>query len=211
MFSAYLATQPPTATIWNSLFTVYATLGIAAGVIVISYLIFNILKYRRKGKDHSFHEEGEWGNWKKVILTLAITGSVLGFVQYQTYNSIGLIIPPEQGSLHINVIARQFSWTFVYPNGAEVIGNLTVPVGETIILNVTSIDVTHSFAVDNLRVAVDAIPGRYNILWFSSPETGVHTIRCKELCGIGHAFMLGKVTFVEPAAYERWYSSLGGK
>ena len=215
MFGGYLATVPPTVEIWSSLFNLYNILGAIAGVLVISYLVYNILRNRRKNDSTKLpeHRGEERVNWKKVLFTLVITSSVLFVVELQTFNSIPLIVPPQSAdALHIGVIGQQWSWTFVYPNGVRVVGNLTVPSGKVIILNISSTDVTHSFAITGLDVAIDANPGRYNTLWFSTADSNsTYTIRCKELCGLGHAFMTAKLTVIDQSAYDNWYQSLGSK
>ena len=213
MLSGYLETQPPTVATWQSLYDLYNILGSIAAVVVFSYFVFLMIRYRRRKNSPpvQHHAEEPWGNWKKILLTLTITGSVLFVVTYQTFNSESLLIPPQSpDAIRIGVIGQQFSWTFVYPNGARVVGNLTVPEGKTIILNITSVDVAHSLGIPGLAVGMDAIPGRYNNAWFTAPNDHVvYTIRCKELCGPGHAFMIGKVTVVDQTAYANWYASMG--
>jgi cytochrome c oxidase subunit 2 len=212
MIGPYLQAQPPTVAIWESLYNLYAILGSIAAILVISYLVYNVLRNRAKGNSASAtHDEEEGVNWRKVLFTLAITSSVLFLVEYQTFASSNLVVTPQASdALHINVIAQQWSWTFVYPNGVKVANNLTVPAGKTVILNITSVDVAHSFTITNLDVGKDAIPGRFNSLWFTTPTSySVFTIRCKELCGIGHAFMTAHMTVVDPASYAQWYASLG--
>ncbi len=215
MLGASLSALPPTVEIWNSLYNLYNILGGIAAVLVISYLAYNILRNRRKDNSTRVqeHQEEERVNWRKILFTLAITSTVLFAVELQTFNSTGLIVPPQSAdALHIGVVGRQWSWTFVYPNGFKVVGNLTVPAGKMVILNITSLDVAHSFAITGLDVAKDAIPGRYNALWFTAPsQNSVYTIRCKELCGVGHAFMTAKMTVIGQLAYDAWYQSSGAK
>ena len=219
MFDAYVETLPPTVAIWQSLMNVYILIGTVAAVLVIGFLLYNIIRFSKKGNPAAYehHEEGEWGNWKLTLLLVAISAAAIGYAQFQTFNSFSLIEMPAEGSIHIDVIAFQWGWKFVYPNGVEIVGNLTVPAGETIILNVTSTDVAHSFSLPELALGKDAIPGVYNTLWFKVPESMVGqqsyvgTVYCKELCGVGHVFMKAKLTVVSPSAYDAWYSSLGVK
>ncbi len=215
MLGATLSTLPPTVVIWDTLYDLYNILGAIAAVLVISYLLYNILRNRRKDNSTRVqeHQEEERVNWRKILFTLAITSTVLFAVELQTFNSEGLIVPPQSAdALHIGVVGRQWSWTFVYPNGFKVVGNLTVPAGKMVILNITSLDVAHSFAITGLDVAKDAIPGRYNTLWFTTPtHNSIYTIRCKELCGVGHAFMTAKMTVIQQLAYDVWYQTLGVK
>ena len=215
MVGGFLAVVPPTVEIWNSLFNLYNVLGAIAAVLVIAYFVYNIVRNRRKDNSASLPEHlgDERINWRKVLFTLVITSSVLFVVELQTFNSTALIVPPQSAdALHIGVVGQQWSWTFVYPNGARVVGDLTVPVGKMVILNMTSADVTHSFSITGLDVAKDATPGSYNTLWFMvSNSNSSYTIRCKELCGVGHAFMTAKMTVIDQSAYDTWYQSLGSK
>jgi cytochrome c oxidase subunit 2 len=213
MFFLQLDVEAPTNTIWWSLLHYYLFLGFAAGTVVTGYMVYWIVKYRKKNVQEApnFHEESGWGNWKSVVLTLLVTGSVLGFVEYQTFASVNLINPPANvDPVYISVTGQQFAWIFTYANGHVAIDNLTVPVNEIIVLNITSVDVDHSFTIPSLSVAKDAIPGEHSFLWFNATTVGtvVGGIRCKELCGIGHATMIGDLTVVSQAAYNKWYSSL---
>ncbi|MGA2198437.1 MAG: cupredoxin domain-containing protein [Nitrososphaerales archaeon] len=215
MFILPLDVQAPTDVIWWSLFHYYMFLGFAAGTVVTGFMVYWIAKGRQKNVKEApkFHEESGWGNWKNVVLTLLVTGSVLGFVEYQTFASVNLVTPPVKvDPIYINVTGQQFAWIFTYGNGHVAIDNLTVPVNEVIVLNITSVDVDHSFTIPSLSVAKDAIPGQYNFLWFNATNVGqvVGGIRCKELCGIGHATMIGNLDVVSQASYNKWYASFGG-
>lgn len=54
---------------------------------------------------------------------------------------------------------------------------------------VTSSDVIHSFALPELNLKVDAIPGRVNQTLFYPDRLGIFVGYCRELCGAGHAYM----------------------
>jgi len=212
VYPAPLAALPPTVAIWTTLSNYYVFFGTAAGVIVGAFMIYNIVKNRAKpGREVPafHHEEGDWGNWKGVVLTLCVTGSVLAFVEYQTFASANLVaIPNDPNALNIGVVGRQYSWSFTYPNGYTNFQNLTVPEGQIVILNITSADVTHGLYIPALSVAKDAQPGLYNQLWFNATQTGVYTIQCRQLCGVGHALMLSKLVVVSPSDYQKWYAAL---
>ena len=206
---------PPTVAIWQSLWNLYLFLGTAAGVIVISIFVYFMIRYRDRGEttEHKFHHEEGWGSIRS-LWPIALTGGVLFIVGAATFGSVSLVTLPKTNTdpITVNVIAQQWQWTFQYPNGVKVVGNLTVPEGETIILNITSVDVAHSFFLPSLDIGADAIPGRYNPIWFTAPTSPVvDTIRCRELCGVGHAFMIAKLTVVSPSAYNKWYAGLETK
>lgn len=212
LFSLQLDATPPTVTIFNSLQNYYVILGSAAAVIVVGYMVLMIVKNRdRPGrKVPAFAEEkGDWGNWKGILMLLCITGTVLAFVEYETFADASLIsIPDPPNALQVGVIGRQFSWSFVYPNGYTDFQNLTVPANSIVILNITSADVTHGFFIPALDVGKDAQPGIYNQLWFNATQPGSYLIECRQLCGVGHALMKSTLVVDNASAYSAFYSKL---
>lgn len=81
---------------------------------------------------------------------------------------------------------------------------VVVPVGKTIVMNVTGADVIHSWTVPAFGVKQDAVPGRLAQLWFKAEREGVYFGQCSELCGKDHAYMPITVKVVSEAAYEKW-------
>ena len=136
LYSLPLDATPPTVVIWTTLQNYYLVLGGAAAVIVIAYMTFMIAKNRDKpGRQVPafHHEETYWGNWKGIVMLLCVTGSVLAFVEYQTFASANLItIPNDPNALNVGVVGRQFAWSFTYPNGYTDFQNLTVPAGQPV-------------------------------------------------------------------------------
>jgi len=51
---------------------------------------------------------------------------------------------------------------------------------------------------------MDAVPGRYNTMWFNATKTGTYHLFCAEYCGVDHAKMIGRIVVMEPHEYEAW-------
>ena len=66
---------------------------------------------------------------------------------------------------------------------------LVLPVNTNILLSFTSRDVIHSWALPQMGIKVDCIPGRITHTIFSSFSMGVFYGQCSELCGPLHGFM----------------------
>ena len=81
---------------------------------------------------------------------------------------------------------------------------MVVPVGSTVVLQVTGADVIHSRTVPAFGVKQDAVPGRLAELWFEADEEGVYFGQCSELCGIAHAYMPITVKVVSQEDYDAW-------
>ena len=216
MYSGML-TVPPTVATFDHLLDWYLFFGVGAAVVVIGMLVTFVILYRDKGDNKPLPEHKTEG-WKIVLITVMISISILAAAEYQTFASFSNIETPSQCSIvpdpciNISVLGFQWGWQFTYPNGKVQLTTedqpLTVPVDRIILLNITSRDVFHSFGIVSLAVKEDAIPGRYNTLWFNDTNLGLVTmaIRCYELCGAGHATMVGNLSVVP---YSTWQSEFG--
>jgi heme/copper-type cytochrome/quinol oxidase subunit 2 len=66
---------------------------------------------------------------------------------------------------------------------------LIVPIKSYLHFLVTSDDVIHSFALTNLGVKMDCVPGRLNETTIYIKREGFYIGQCSEICGINHAYM----------------------
>jgi len=116
----------------------------------------------------------------------------------------GIVEPGPGQSLRIEVIGRQYLWMYRYPGGAYSYGEMVAPVGVTVELDVSSIDVAHSWWIPKLGGKIDALPGYVSHTWFRITRPGVYTGQCAELCGRNHAEMRAQVRAVTPDRYAAW-------
>ena len=134
------------------------------------------------------------------IVTPAASGDVSGAV----FATVDQPPAPRGHALHIKITGRQFVWRFDYPNGAYSYEALTVPINTTVVVDIYSLDVNHSWWVPKVGGKFDAIPGYVNHTWFKITEPGVFTGQCAELCGQHHAQMIATVRAIPIAAWETW-------
>jgi cytochrome c oxidase subunit II len=192
-----LTVAAPTATTWQSLYDLYWTLAIIAGTITIGALVFFTIKYRSKTGIGASSETERKTSLRPVMIIVILMAITLGSAAFESFQAIAVYNSRlnDPSAIHVSVTAQRFSWSFNCTSGCGVAGVLTVPHNTTIVLDITSIDVFHSFGIPALKVKADAIPGRTNTIWFSAPA-GVYRIQCYELCGTGHAFMVAKLIVV---------------
>lgn len=81
---------------------------------------------------------------------------------------------------------------------------VVVPVGATVVMQVTGADVIHSWTVPAFGVKQDAVPGRLAQLWFAAEKEGIYFGQCSELCGKDHAYMPITVKVVSQETYDAW-------
>ncbi|WP_207101010.1 cytochrome c oxidase subunit II [Paracoccus shandongensis] len=142
---------------------------------------------------------------------------------------------PADPDVVIKAIGNQWYWSYEYPeNGLsfdaimltkEELADygyaedeyllatdnaVVVPVGQTVLLQVTANDVIHSWTIPAFAVKQDAVPGRIAQAWFNVEQEGVYFGQCSELCGINHAYMPIVVKAVSPEVYAQWVAEQGG-
>jgi cytochrome c oxidase subunit 2 len=136
--------------------------------------------------------------WTVIPTLIALSMFWVGWKSY-----IGLRTVPE-GAMQVKVTAEMFSWTFIYENGKESEGQLVVPLGKAVKLNVTSLDVIHSLYIPAFRIKVDAVRGMNTYAWFNADEKGEYDIQCTEYCGTDHSAMTAKLKIVPEEDYRKW-------
>ncbi|MGE5186336.1 MAG: cytochrome c oxidase subunit II [Acidobacteriota bacterium] len=186
----------------------YTVIGSAFVVAMLAFGVIAsfLLRYReRPGQPRprkSLPHAVEIGLASFTLLVFLIWWLV-GFSQYRELRDV------PDGAIRIHVVAKQWMWQFVYPNGANAEDELRVPVGQPVELEMTSRDVIHSFYVSAFRLKLDVLPGRTTTMWFTATEPGTYDILCAEYCGDGHSRMRGRVIALPAAEYTRWVTGHG--
>jgi cytochrome c oxidase subunit 2 len=92
------------------------------------------------------------------------------------------------------------------PAGADdlVMPVMAVPVNRPVQVILRSKDVIHSFAVRELRLKQDAVPGLDTRLHFTASQVGRYEIPCMELCGLGHYQMRSFLEVKSEADFQQW-------
>ena len=117
--------------------------------------------------------------------------------------------PVSGGDLVVDVISRQFSWEFRYPQYDNVSSTeMHVPVDEFVLLRLTSEDVIHSFWVPQFRLKKDSLPGYVNEARFEAKNEGTYPVICAELCGLGHSEMRSALVVESQEKFDAWIQSL---
>ncbi len=207
---------PPSTVDWNNLFNLAAYIAVVAVVIVIGAMVFFAIKYReKKGQPKFIPQIGlSRSRAREAVIFAAISIILLASLTVASYRLTpnARFPPPASESLVIDVTAFQWNFRFFYPNGVTTLGECYVPANKSIIFNVTSSDVMHNFGLMDFRVKIDAIPGRYNVVGVSTPSLDGnsqlnYTIRCYELCGSIHTYMMAPLTVLDPGVFNQWLSN----
>lgn len=172
-------------------------------VIVTTVLIYSVWKFRAAPGDDS---DGPpiHGNTMLEIVWTTVPSVVIVMVAIYGYIVLNRNEAVAAGRLQVDVYAQQFNWTFGYPDAGIQTGDLHVPVGRQVQLDLRSRDVIHDFWVPQYGVKADVVPGIVNTLYITPTTVGTYPVVCAELCGVGHSVMVSKVVAMEPAAFTAW-------
>ena len=135
-----------------------------------------------------------------VFVLIGVSARVIAAIQNAS--------PPPQ-TLKIQLVGHQWWWEVRYPDYGLVTANeIHVPVSpdgkRAAYLELTSVDVIHSFWVPQLAGKTDLIPNRINYTWIDPRQPGVYVGNCAEYCGTQHANMLLRVIAQEQADFDSW-------
>ena len=169
-------------------------------MVTVTMLVF-LYKYNRKR--HPVPKEIKENIPLEVVWTVIPTVLVI-FMFYFGWVDFDYIRNPPKDAMNIDVIAREWSWTFRYENGRRT-DTLRVPVGKPVKLTMTSEDVIHCLFIPAYRVKEDCVPGLKTHLWFTANEAGTYDIFCTEYCGLEHSHMLSKLITMPAADFNAWY------
>jgi cytochrome c oxidase subunit II len=118
--------------------------------------------------------------------------------------------PANQGknaAVSVNVLGLQYAWIFTYPEASVTSGELHIPVGKEVQLNMNAQDVIHAVWIPELRLKQDVIPGSQTELRFTANKVGNYPLRCAELCGGYHGSMVTRMIVHTPEEYDTWLAS----
>jgi cytochrome c oxidase subunit 2 len=92
------------------------------------------------------------------------------------------------------------------PHGTDdlVTSELVLPTGREIDLRLRAQDVIHGFAVPEMRLKQNAVPGETIHLHFTPTTPGTYAILCTQLCGLGHYRMNANLRILPPGQFARW-------
>ena len=81
---------------------------------------------------------------------------------------------------------------------------MVLPVGKEVDVTLRAQDVIHGFAIPELRIKQNAVPGQPMHLHFTPMREGTYAILCTQLCGLGHYRMSATLRVVSVAEFQSW-------
>jgi len=173
--------------------------------ITIAMVIFAI-RFRRGASPTTSQVEGH--KWLEIVW-IAIPTVIVIWLFFVGYEGFALMRKVPANAMVVEVTGKQWMWAYHYPEEKLDTGEMVVPVGEPVKVELTAPpdDVVHSFYIPAFRVKEDAVPGQQTYLWFEAEREGEYNIFCAEFCGQGHSQMLSVLRVVSRREYDEWVTA----
>lgn len=196
--------------VWDAF--VYMAIGVLAFVVVL--VVYVVIRYRRR--DDRLPRQKHYNIPLEVAYTLIPFLIVVGIFAVTVVTVNAIDDTDREPDLTVHVTAFQWQWEFEYPDaGVRIVGGpatdipeLVLPADSSVLFQLESLDVIHSFWITAFRFKRDIIPGRVTEFSVdmsedaagSYPNAGV----CAEYCGLDHALMQFSVLVLEPDEFDAW-------
>ena len=201
---------------------------VAVCLFVLALLVWIVVKYRAGA--NPVPSKVHHNTLLEVAWTL-IPVIILVFIAVPSFRLLYFEAVLPKPDVTIKAIGKQWFWTYEYPGAqagftydslglsdadAAKVGKprllgvdnpIYVPVNKVIQIDTAGADVIHSWAMPQMGVKMDAVPGRINQTWFKPTQTGVFYGQCSELCGARHAYMPIELHVVAQADYDAWLAA----
>lgn len=92
------------------------------------------------------------------------------------------------------------------PHGSDDIvrPQLILPAGRQVDLSLRAVDVIHGFAIPQMRLKQNAVPGETQHIHFTPELPGEYAILCTQVCGLGHYRMQAVLRVLPAPDFDRW-------
>ena len=199
----------------------------AVSLFVLALILWVAIRYNRRANatpskvHHNTILEVAWTIIPVVILVV---------IAIPSFRLLYFEADIPKADVFIKAIGKQWFWSYEFPHNGDfqfdslglsneaadkahephllgVDNPIEVPVNKVVEIETTGADVIHSWALPQMGVKMDAVPGRINHTWFKADRVGVYFGQCSELCGARHAYMPIEVHVVTDAEYTEWLAS----
>jgi len=186
--------------------TYWLATGIAIMIfsVVGAAILYSVWRFRVHPDDDSDGPPIHGHTGLEIVWTAIPTALVtaIAIVSAIVLHDNGVV---PKNALHVTVTAEQFTWVFDYNDGPGKdvsLPDLYLPKDRSVILDIVSKDVIHSFWVPEFGQKQDAVPGRHNPLKITATKIGTYPVICTELCGLGHALMRRKAIVLSQSDFN---------
>lgn len=173
-------------------------------VLIAAVLGYSVVAHRRKTWDQKALSNVTHNTPLEVVWTVIPLIIVMVMFAWGFKGSLDMTNVPHEASRNLyKATAKQWSWSFTYPDGTQSFDEVWVQVDKPVAFALESTDVLHAFYVPSMRVKRDVVPGRLQTAWFHPTKQGDYHLFCAEYCGKDHSRMYATVHVVDEATMDK--------
>ena len=162
-----------------------------------------------RGADESYEGRIEFVVWSIPALTVILLGGVIWIGSHQLDPRTP--IPGKSSPLHVDVVALDWKWLFIYPDqGVAAVNQLVIPAGTPVEFRLTSATVMNSFFVPQLGSQIYTMGGMATHLNLLADEPGEYAGLSANFSGDGFSWMRFVVKSVRAADFTAWLEQVRG-
>jgi cytochrome c oxidase subunit II len=197
--------------LWFGAWIAAALVGLFTGGLII----YAAIRFRHREGDRA-PKQLRYNIPLEVMYTFVPLVMILGMFYFTARDQTDLTAVSKTPDNTVGVVGFRWSWAFNYQEGVYDVGTaepddeptLYLPVNESVVFQLQSPDVIHSFWVPAFLMKMDVFPNRLNEFEVTPNKVGTFKGRCAELCGVDHARMLFSVKVVDRAEYDQHMADL---
>jgi len=214
----------------DDLFSLFSAIGAFILLGITGLVLYTVLTQRVSRFDTGDGPHIE-GNVKLEIFWTTVPLLLVFFLaaySYQTYQQMAVRGPMDLVHLHhmpgttptayaadlepepveeVEVYAKQWAWSFRYPDADVVSAELHLPVNKRVRLRMTADEVIHGFYVPAFRLKQDIMPKRTTEFEFTPVREGTYRLNDSQFSGTYFAIMTANVVVESPDSYRQWLAS----
>jgi cytochrome o ubiquinol oxidase subunit II len=163
----------------------------------------------KRSADESYEGRVELVVWSIPALTVILLGGVIWIGSHQLDPRAPL--PAKTDPLHVDVVALDWKWLFIYPDqGVASVNQLVIPAGTPVEFRLTSATVMNSFFVPQLGSQIYAMGGMTTHLSLLADRPGDYPGFSANFSGDGFSWMQFVVKSVQAADFNPWLNQVRG-
>lgn len=205
---------------------IYTATGLMLLIIVPVLVLIVVFawRYRSGNRDATYDPDFDHSTslelviWSVPLLIIIALGAV-------TWSSTHLLDPfrpldrisaskpadPAAKTLHVQVVAMDWKWLFIYPDqGIATVNELVLPVDRQVRFDITSTNMMNTFYAPTLAGMIYAMPGMQSTLHAVLNRPGEFEGFSANYSGAGFSDMRFRLRGVEAAGFDRWVAEVKG-
>lgn len=187
-------------------------------VVIPVFILTGLIVWRYRADNHRAKYQPNWDhNRVAESIWWLIPGILIAILAVITWQSTHALDPTKaiasnKPTLHVQVIALNWKWLFIYPEQhIATVNHLMLPVGRPVHFDITSDAPMNSFWIPQLGGQIYAMTGMSTQLNLRADKAGDYRGSSANISGSGFARMTFTATAMPETSFQAWLSTTAQK